>query len=60
MNAFTPYIVNEHLARLMVEAEQACIARRVSDIRPPSTTRLARALRSLVVRRRASTEPAPA
>lgn len=59
MNAFTPYIVNEHLARLMVEAEEARIARQVSDARPSSPSRLAGALRSLAVRRRPAAEPVP-
>jgi len=58
MNAFTPYIANEHLARLMIEAEEARIARQAKGSHPSSTSRLVGALRSLAVRRRTSTEPA--
>lgn len=57
MNAFTPYIVNEHLSRLMVEADEARIARQASK-GSSITSRLAAALRGRTLRRRTAAEPA--
>jgi hypothetical protein len=57
MNAFTPYIANEHLARLMIEAEEARSARQASAGSSP-VSRLSQALRSLGIRRRTPAAPA--
>lgn len=57
MNAFTPYIANEHLARLMIEAEEARSARQARAGSSPAG-RLIEALRSLAIRRRTPAAPA--
>ncbi len=60
MNALAAYAINEHLAQLTIEAQQARLAREARGNGGPSPTRRDwNAIRSVAARLRASTDTAP-